>query len=64
MRGLDGDGKAGGSNETEGRASVRLGHAAAFVSYDVPRKHVAPVGARRIKPQTSDPLLFPEHSIG
>jgi hypothetical protein len=62
MRGLDGDGKVGGSTETEGRASARPEHAAVFVSYGVPRKHVPLASARRIKP--SDPLLFPEQSIG
>jgi hypothetical protein len=45
-----------------------LEHAAAFVSDGVPRKHVDPTrlapGESNIKPQTSDPLLFPEQSIG
>jgi hypothetical protein len=68
MRGLDDNSKAGGSNETEGRASARPGHAASFVSYVVPRKHVSPPrllgGESDIKSQSSDPLLFPEQSIG
>jgi hypothetical protein len=54
MRGLDGDGKVGGSNETEGRASAR------------PRtcRSMSLRLLQAIESQVSDPLLFPEQSIG
>jgi hypothetical protein len=63
MRGLDCDGKAGGSNETEGRASARP-DGARVVGGDNLVKGSSEGRAERIKPQTSDPLLFPEQSIG
>src|SRR5438552_15525671 len=40
------------------------GHVVALVSCGVPKKRVPSARSRRIKPQTSDPLLFPEQSIG
>ncbi len=40
------------------------GRVADFVSCGVPKKHSPCARSGRIKPQTSDPLLFPEQSIG
>jgi hypothetical protein len=75
MRGLDGDGKVGGSNETEGRAPARsttCGNMSLRLKARVSMTMACFKDGGRLvknqtsdlKPQTSHPLLFQEQSIG